>query len=240
MYYLVGWQRLNVLYAAKPLSGRLRSTDETSDNRFFPVSMLPEMPLAAIAEDAAGYINGSLTNITRIMITPRREMRRLKIRLGLRYAMNALRGQPEPKFPRFDASAAAVIWNKAQRRVLTLRGGKELRTLPRLTCDGERPPWQQLQQMIEERTGLDVRLDWTGIWQDARRNRLEFIFRALSPNVDLFRAGEWSSPRNATLDDRDLMYVARAKPASAPEPVWTIDYVDPTVQPGDTLTLPRR
>lgn len=240
LYYLVGWQRLNVLYAAKPAGGSLKNTDETRDNRFFPTNMLPDMPLPVIAEDAAAYANGALRNALRTIVTPRREMRRLKLRLGIRYVMNALRRRPEPKFPRFDVSASAVIWNEPQHRVLTLRGRKELRTLPRLTCDGSSPPWLQLDEMIQERTGLSLTLQWVGLWQDARRNRIEFVFRALSPNVDLFRAGEWSSPRNAALDDRDLSYVARAKPTDSVEPVWTIDYVDPTVKPGDTLKLPRK
>lgn len=239
MYYLAGWRRLNVLYAARPVGGALRATNETSESRYFSISMLPEMPLAVIAEDAAAFVNGLPRGAARTIVTPRREMRRLKMRLGLRYAMNALRGRPEPKFPRFDVSASAVIWNEPQRRVLTLRGRHELRALPRLTCHGDSPPWQQLYDMILDRTGLALDLVWAGLWQDARRRQVEFVFRALSPNVDLFRAGEWSSPRNAALDDRDLMVAARAKPVPSIEPIWTIDYADPTVQPGDTLKLPR-
>jgi hypothetical protein len=193
------------------------------------------MPLAIIADDAVQYATLSLHPLPQIIRLSSGEMRTLKLRLGMRYALNALRGRPEPKFPRFDVRAAAVIWNETTHRVLTLRGSDDLRTLPRVLCDGSSPPWEQLAASIEERTAISPTLQWAGVWQDARRNRLEFVFNAIVPNGDVFRAGEWSSPRNTVFDDLDAQYVTRVKPTFAKEPVWTLDYKEPTMQAGNTI-----
>ena len=240
LYYLAGWRRMNILYRAVPHGGRLRRTNETRDNRYFPVNALPPMPLSIIAEDAGKMIKGGARPQPRIVDTPAREMRRLRFRLRMRYVWNLLRGRPEPKFPRFEVSAAALIWNEPGHRVLTFRGKNDLRSLPRLTCDGDSAPWEQLGAMIDERTGISAPLQWIGIWQDATRNRFEFVFQAVVQIHDLFRAGEWSSRLNTVFDDRDAKYVARSKPLVQPVPVWTIDYVAPAVQPGDTIRGERR
>jgi ADP-ribose pyrophosphatase YjhB (NUDIX family) len=235
LYYLAGWQRMNLLFLAKPQGGTLRKTDETRDNRFFPIDSLPAMPLAIIADDAVQYATLSMRPLPHVIAFSSGEMRTLKLRLGLRYVVNALRGRPEPKFPHFDVGAVAAIWNKGVHRVLTLPGTNDLRTLPRIACDGENPVWEQLATSIEERTGLKVTLQWVGVWQDTRRNRLEFVFGAVIPNGELFRAGEWSSPRNTVFDDLDAEYIMRVKPNFASEPVWTLDHVEPTMQAGNTI-----
>jgi ADP-ribose pyrophosphatase YjhB (NUDIX family) len=235
LYYLAGWQRMNVLYLAQASGGKLRKTDETRDHRFFPLDALPPMPLRVIAEDLAAYANNGHRPLPCVIETSPTELQRLRLRLGWRYVMNALHGRPEPKFPRFDVRAAAVIWNESAHRVLSLRGNDDLRALPRVVCDGESAPWTQLAAAIEERTGIGAVLQWAGIWQDARRNQLEFVFGAVVPHSDLFRAGEWSSPRNAVFDDHDTQYVTRVKPTFADEPVWTVNHVMPSVKPGDTI-----
>jgi ADP-ribose pyrophosphatase YjhB (NUDIX family) len=236
LYYLAGWQRMNLLYLAKPRGGKLRKTEETRDNRFFPMDALPKMPLAIVADDAIQYAHLSVRPLPHVIALSSGELRTLKLRLGLRYAMNALRGRPEPKFPHFDVRAAAVVWNESTHRVLTLRGNDDLRALPRVVCKGESVPWAQLAMEIDERTGINTTLQWAGVWQDARRNQLEFVFGAVVPNKDLFRAGEWSSPRNAVFDDLDAEYVMRVKPTFAREPVWTLEYVTSSIQAGDTIT----
>lgn len=237
LYYLAGWQRMNVLYLAKPRGGKLRKTDETRDNRFFPLDALPRMPLAMITDDVVQYATLSRRPQPQVIKLSPIAIQKLKLRLGIRYVMNVLRGRPEPKFPYFDVCAAAVIWNENTHRVLTLRGSDDLRTLPRVVCDGETPIWEQLAASVYERTGLTVSLQWAGVWQDARRNQLEFVFGAVVPNGDLFRAGEWSSPRNTVLDDLDAEYVMRVKPTFASEPVWTVDHVTPQVQAGDVINM---
>jgi ADP-ribose pyrophosphatase YjhB (NUDIX family) len=258
LYYLAGWGRMNVLYLAKPRKGKLRKTDESRDNRFFPLDALPSMPLRVITEDAATYVKSDFDPVDfdsepkpivvpndsriqrqyrplpRILRLSSGDMRALKLRLVWRYVMNALRGRPEPKFPRFDVRATAVIWN-ATHRVLTMRGNDDLRALPHIVCDGSNAPWEQLASAVEERTGINAALQWSGVWQDAGHNRLEFVFGAVVPNADLFRAGEWSSPRNAVLDDHDAQYVARVKPPFAEEPIWSMDHIIPSMQPGDTV-----
>lgn len=238
LYYLAGWQRMNILFGGTRRGGTLRKTEETRDNRFFPASALPALPLPIIADDAAAFALSGVRPLPRIIETPKAEMRRLRRKLALRYVWNALRGRPEPKFPRFSVSAAAVIWNEQARRVLTLRGKNDLRALPRLTCHGDSAPWQQLGEMIEERTGITAALRWSGVWQDAPRSRFEFVFQAIIPDRELFRAGEWTSPRNGAFDDRDARYVARAKLSADAEPVWILDHVPPAVKPGDTIRKP--
>ena len=48
LYYLAGWQRMNILYAASPTGGSLRDkTRETRANRYFSAGSLPQSVIGA-------------------------------------------------------------------------------------------------------------------------------------------------------------------------------------------------
>jgi ADP-ribose pyrophosphatase YjhB (NUDIX family) len=233
LYYLAGWRRMNVLYAAKATGGDLRQrTHETRENRFFPPDALPAMPLALMALDALA----GTRHKPRTMETSPAELRRLRARFALRWVENRLRGRPEPAFPTFDIRAVGVIWDEAHARVLTLRG-KRGRVLPRVVCGGEHAPWDELAGAVFTACGVTPAFRWVGLWQDAPRDRLEFVFAATVGEMDITDMGEWSSARNAALPDHYAAYVERVQPGYASAPVWTLEGEGDTLQAGDTIII---
>lgn len=217
LYYLAGWRRLNVLFAARAKGGTLRAvTAETRDNRFFALNDLPAMPLRMIAEDAVRFGRDATgyRAAARIVQTAPAELRRLRLRLALRWLGNALRGRREPHFARFTVQAAAVIGQEGGQRILTLRREKadgmiETHALPRVICHGDQAPWQTLAAFLEARCGVRAELQFVGLWQDAAHDRVEIIFAAVVPPQELIRTGTWSLPRNSVLIDRDRRFVQR-------------------------------
>lgn len=224
LYYLAGWRRMNVLYAAVPVSGSLSETDETNGVGLFRRGELPPMPLAIIAHDALADERQK----PRVIETPPAELRRLKARFALRWVTNALRGRPEPRYPRFTVRAVAVIWSNTGRRLITLADG-QARALPRLTCDGDSAPWVQLCALVQGIYGAMPALRWAGVRQDAESDTLEFVFAATLPEKTLADGAEWSVARGAALPDLDSVYVERVKPTYASDPIWTIYTREPDV-----------
>jgi ADP-ribose pyrophosphatase YjhB (NUDIX family) len=218
LYYLAGWRRLNVLFTAVPSGGALIGrTRETRDNRFFPHSALPDMPLRAPAEDATTGAAGQM----RVLPTAYSQMLHLRARFALRYMVNALRGWPEPSFPYVTVTAAALVREPDSGRLLTVPGIRsaagQMRALPRIDATGDAPPWDALNRHLEADFGLRPDLRWVGLWQNAPANALELVFAAQSSAVG---GGDWTAPRLAALEDRDAAYVART---SAGAPVWLME-----------------
>ena len=233
LYMLAGWQRLNVLFRARAVGGEIRvRTDEVRDNRFFA----PAETFGISPSHAALIIRDAISvhpRRCRILATRRREMAHLRWKFAQRYIWNLLRGKPEPRFPHFEVSATAVVWDQDFRRVLTLKHGGG-RALPRIFCDGTAAPWLQLSDFIATATGVDAQLEWVGIWQDSPRNRLEFVFAAACPAKPLFRGGDWTSARSAPLPQRDTDYVARITAGYAANPIWSIQ-AQVSTKAGDTI-----
>lgn len=224
LYYLAGWRRMNVLFAATPISGSLTETDETSGIGLFRRNELPPMPLAIIAHDALAEERQK----PRVIETSPAELRRLKMRFALRWVMNWLHGRPEPRFPRFTVRAVAVIWSSTGKRLITLADGLG-RTLPRVVCAGERAPWLELCALVQGVYGASPALRWVGLWQDTAEDALEFVFAATLPEKVLAEGAEWSVARGVALSDLDLAYVERVKPTYASDPVWTMYTHEPDV-----------
>ncbi|MBL8147819.1 MAG: NUDIX domain-containing protein [Anaerolineae bacterium] len=217
LYYLAGWRRLNILFAGEAAGGELRGrTAETRDNRFFPLSALPKMPLAAPVQDVAAGRAGQ----AQMIATPRLRRWTLRARFGLRYAANALRGQPEPAFPAFHISAVAVIISADGSRLLTVPGPQsaagQLRALPRLKLDGTGAPWVELVHHLGTLFGVPTRLRWIGLWQDSAGGSVELVFAGRSAAQS---RAEWTAVRTAALDGQDTNYLARSA-ALAP---WFIE-----------------
>jgi 8-oxo-dGTP diphosphatase len=174
LFYWQGWDRLNVLYRARPIGGTLmQNTFETRQNLFFPIDQLPAMldtPLVQVASSTSG-ING-IGISPQIQITPAAQLRRVRWALRRRYVANLLRGKPEPRHVRFNIRTVGIIVNVRRTKLLV-----EARTdgdhLPRLACNGN-PPWQQLEQY----TGTaQSEWKWVGLWQQPDSNQLEFVFK---------------------------------------------------------------
>jgi ADP-ribose pyrophosphatase YjhB (NUDIX family) len=241
LYYLAGWRRMNVLFAARAQGGEvLGRTDETRDNGFFePVGLVESLartqgthtaaPLHVPIEDALAAQRPP----PRVITTSSGQRQRMRWAFARRYAWNWLRGKREARFPVFDVSVAALVWDEAHVRLLTVKHGKA-RALPRVHCAGTSAPWAQLGRAIHEACGLNVALHWVGLWQDAARDRLEFVFAATTREMPLFRAGEWTTARSAALPDRDMAYVVRTRSTYARDPVWLLRH-DDSLDAGDTL-----
>lgn len=219
LYYWAGWSRLNVLYAAWPLGGTLRSaTDEARANAYFDLNALPaDLSWEWMLFDAVSEVRPP----PRIVETPAVERRRIRQRLRRRWFRNWLAGRPEPRFPRFDVRAVGVVWDEAHRQVLTVSSVRS-RALPRVVCTGRASPWDELGQMVRRHCGLSPEWCWVGLWQQPAQNRLELVFAATIEEAELAAGAEWLTARNAALSGLDVEYVERVKPAYADAPVWSL------------------
>lgn len=219
LYYLVGWSRLNVLYAGIPIGGELQQrTPETRENLYFKLLDLPEMPLSVMALDALAETRHK----PRLIDSGHAERRRIKGRLALRWLQNWLAGKREPKFPVFDVQAVAVIWDDSHRRVLTVAGERS-RRLPRVTCDGLMAPWEHLEKWADAYFGTAISYRWVGLHEDPLRAQIAFIFAASCTPDDVPDPLQWTSARSIALEGADVEYVGRVKPGYATDPVWTLD-----------------
>ena len=230
LFYYAGWRRVNVLYAGFPLGGELvEKTRETSASRYFPPESLPHSVIGARAALAA------TRHLPHVIASTRRKRLRLRLRFGRRWLVNWLSGHPEPKFPKFDVCAVAVILGDSSRRVLTLPGEQlseasgGLRMLPRVACDGSAAPWDQLAELVQRSVALKLKFQWVGLWEDVERGRFEFVFAATAPEGELPDGAQWTVARNAAFGDRDMVYVRYVKPSYARDPVWTLANRDDTI-----------
>ncbi len=224
LYYLADWRRMNVLFVGRPQGGRLQDkTRETRANRYFTEGSLPQKVIGA--KEALGS-----SRPQKIIVSTPAELRRLKLRFGWRWVYNRLSGHPEPKFPVFNMRAVAVLIDEVSRRVLTLPGpgynaadsAIGFRMLPRVACDGEAAPWDQLALSIQQMIGVTPGFQWVGLWEDTERAMIEFVFAATLRERDLPGSFQWTTSRNAAFSDRDLAYVERVKPSFARDPIWSI------------------
>lgn len=223
LFYMADWQRMNVLYTGYPTGGRLRDqTRETRANRYFTDGSIPQTAIGANEALAA------VRPLPRVITSASRsELWRLRLRFGWRWLVNRLSGHPEPKFPVFDVRAVAVILGDSGRRVLTLPGMSyppvaNYRALPRVVCDGTAAPWEQLGAEMRRLLGLTLDYQWVGLWEDAERARIDFVFAATMPEQSLDGAAQWTAIRNGAFGDRDMDYVERVKPTYASDPIWTL------------------
>ncbi len=231
LYYWAGWQRMNVLFSGWPLGGELKQhTNETSANQYFAPDELPKMinPNWVSAALADQRPDPQITEMSA------RELRRIKRRLGWRWVKNLLRGQPEPRYPQFKVRVSGVIWDETHSRVVTLPG-KRGRVLPRVTCTGVQAPWQELGELTRQMCRLNPTFQWVGVWQDAPRNLLEFVFAATERERPLPGLVEWSNIEHVALSDRDLNFAERVSATYAHDPVWMIQH-QAQVDAGDTLS----
>lgn len=221
LYYANGWQRLTVLYIGWTLGGELlQQTAETRANKFFPPNRLPQQTFRpGMVTDALAHTRP----FPHIATTPQPELQRIKWKLRWRWVKNLLQGRPEPRYTRFTVQAVAVIWDETHQRVLTLPGTRA-RVLPRIVCDGETAPWQQLANEIHRYFKGELVFQWVGLWQNPAGDSLELIFSATVSPIELAHGAEWSSADTAALMGLDAEYVTRIQPTYLTDDVWTMQY----------------
>lgn len=199
LYYAPGWQRLSVLFLGRRTGGELLGeTHETLANEFFAPDALaglaiPERNLLRLQDARSGDV------LLRSYPFNRREYARLRRHFALRYVQNLLAGRPEPRYPRFDVQAVAIINHGEQ--VLASHGNR----LPGVMLDGTAPPWAALASSLKRRFGIDVAPMWRGLWQDTTRDRITFVFSA-EGNIT---GDSWVKPRN--LNPHHRAFVQRTR-----------------------------
>jgi hypothetical protein len=161
------------------------------------------------------------------------QLRQAKLKLRWRWVKNLLAGRPEPRFPDFDVQAVGVVWEASYRRVLTLSSLRG-HSLPRVTCNSDSSPWDQLAGGIQQASGVLPAFRWVGLLQDSEQDKLEFVFAATMKERDLSEDAAWSTVRNAGLGDRDMAYVERVKPSYARDAVWSMVH-QPDLEQGETI-----
>jgi ADP-ribose pyrophosphatase YjhB (NUDIX family) len=219
LYYLQGWERLNVLYAAWPLGGALQTrTFEANGNAYFDLRALPEgvtwewLLFDAVSDERP---------MPRVIETPPHELRQVKRKLARRWVKNLLMLRPEPRFQHFRLTAVGLVWDEAHLRVVIITR-KDGDSLPCVVCDGKQAPWTALTDFVRQYCGIQPTFQWVGLWQDTQRGTVEFIFAATIEEAELSGDAEWSMARSAPLNGLDAEYVARVKATYLSDPIWSI------------------
>jgi len=235
LYYLQGWNRLNIAFAGWPLGGHLlEKTAETRANRYFDPLHLPPMPWNIIALDALAETR----HLPRMIETPLHERRRVKRRLALRWLTNFLAGRPEPRFPRFTVQAVALVWEDTHRRLLTSTT-RQGRALPRILCDGTAAPWLQLSRLIQSHTAVYPSFRWVGLWQDIGRGEIDLIFATTIEETERVGDLNWSLARNTAFISHEMEYVTRVKSSYHLDAVWFLNH-DLRLKPDTIITAEER
>lgn len=232
LYYLQGWERLNVLYSAWPLGGALQArTLEAKGNAYFDLRALPEgVTWEWLLFDAVS----DARPMPRVIETPPGELRQVKRKLARRWAKNLLMLRPEPRFPRFTVSAVGLVYDEAHLRVVTITG-KDGDKLPRVICDGGRAPWVALTNFVRQDCGIQPTFQWVGLWQDRQKGAVELIFAATMEEAELSGNADWSMARTAPLNGLDAEYVEWVKATYQRDAVWNIQPQSETITKDDNM-----
>lgn len=215
LFYKTRWERMNVLFLARMSGGTLaEATYETTENRFFAPAELPD------DLHHAEHIQHALAGDTvlKVIDTPLEDYRALRLKFAARWVENLVRGNPEPRYPRFTINAVGLLWDSTRSAVLNTGNH-----LPRVACDGESSPWTQLAAHYLP----EAQFSWVGVWQDTAQDIMEFVFSAIVPegaSVSSDSMGDDAGTRillrESPFDGRDATFVRHARPD---QPVWMID-----------------
>ncbi|NJL95054.1 MAG: hypothetical protein HC915_15720 [Anaerolineae bacterium] len=169
-------------------------------NGFFVPDALARL---ALNERSRMRVQDALSGTVALQSYPfnRREFAHLRRRFALRYVQNLLAGRPEPRYPRFDAQAVAVV-SRDDGQVLVSEGQR----LPGVVLDGSLAPWDALAASLNARFGLTSTLHWRGLWQDTDRDRITFVFGA-PPDASV--SGDFAAVHDLTAHHTDLVQRTR-------------------------------
>ncbi len=156
LYYYQGWQRMNVLFEAKPIGGELlQETFETQSNQFFAAD---ELPSDNIDHIMVYDVLQDMKSPMRVISLPLEELFQIKLKLGWRWVKNFFHGHIESRHARF-----------------TVYGCLQDNDHHPILIDGDRPLWQQL-NLTEAHTLLDIE-------QDIHTDTLKFTFGSYGVSI---------------------------------------------------------
>lgn len=223
LFYWQGWDRLNVLFHARPIGGHLtQRTFETRQNQFTAVDQLPPMRDAELVHAALAHAApGAGKSALHIQTTPPEQLQRIRWALRRRYIANLLRGRPEPRHVRFRLQAVGIVMDSTNHNILLETHSEGIR-LPRVICDGS-APWSQLQRTLKPVLSDHVDFQWAGLWQRTERNTVQFVFFAQAGTVGdrvQHPSIRWHPINANALDNRDQAFITQTR--AHPDEFWML------------------
>lgn len=213
LFYWQGWDRLNVLFRARPIGGQLRQrTFETRQNQFMPVDELPPMRDTNLVHAALSPQKLA----PQIQTTPPEQLRRVRWALRRRYIANLLQGKPEPRHVRFNVQAVAIILDLSGQYIL-VETHRDHDQLARVVCDGS-APWIQLQQSLPLSKPMDFQ--WAGLWQRPETNMLSFVFIAYHHHIAAEAEYTWKRLDETVLNTQDEAFVKQVRQPTKHTSIW--------------------
>ena len=220
LYYIEGWQRMNILFTATPIGGELvQETYETSANQFFLPTNLPENTFRSF------LVQDALRNKTliRSILTPPDILRRVKRQLALRWVKNLLAGHPEPRYPHFDVDAIMIFTNETRSHVLTVNQEHALR-FPRSHSKGDMPPHESVLQLIHEEFAFvpQGQAQWVGLLQTVATNSFIFVFLMSISELESgsISSLDWYDTKTVQLNAIDALCLERTFATLHESEVW--------------------
>src|SRR5262249_10163114 len=111
--------------------------------------------------------------------------------------------------------------------------------LPRVICDGECAPWDELSNHVEKICGIQTTFQWVGLRQNPTHNEIELVFTTTAEEADESDRAEWLLARTAPLDGLDAEYVQQVKANFMNDAVWSIT-ADSDEDNAETIQLKER
>lgn len=219
LYYTTRWNRLTMLFKARMVGGELKDkTFETLENRFFSTDEIPQNLFHA--QHVRDALMGG--TVSRVMETTDDDYNRLRRKFAVRWVKNLITGRPEPRFPQFTVNAVGLMWDEQHLGVLN--NGNQL---PRVTCDGESAPWEQLAATYVP----DGQFEWVGMYQNPAKSLIELVFSTTVGDstgvINLEDGGDESRGTRIVFKENpfsklDTHYIKACAPEHASEGVWML------------------
>jgi 8-oxo-dGTP pyrophosphatase MutT (NUDIX family) len=218
LYFWHGFDQLSIVIGAVVEGGILAEySSEALTNQFFTANELPKLRRAEPILDA---VRGGTLEPRTLRFTPH-EARLIKWQLHAYHFGQWLLRRPSRRDAVFDVQAVAVLWDKQERRILTV-DGMQMPLLPRVVCGVDQAPWDRLTDYLTRRIGVTPQLQWSGLRHDVRRRKIELVFTGLVNAPDHPNSGTaaWAVARNLALPPEEMGFVDRARPIRGPESLW--------------------
>ena len=220
LYYIEGWQRMNILFTATLIGGELvQETHETSANQFFVPTNLPENTFRSF------LVQDALTNKTliRSISTPPQVLRRVKRQLAMRWVKNLLAGRPEPRYPQFDVDALLIVTNETRSNVLVEKQDNTIR-FPRSCCTGDVPPYESVLQLLRDKFSFvpQDQIQWVGLLQTIATDSFIFVFLMSISELESSNISslDWYDTKTVQLNAIDTLCLERTFTAHHESDVW--------------------
>lgn len=162
-------------FRCRPVGGRLRTSQETMDVRYFPLDALPE-PMSPLQQERLWHV---LNGDGRFRYYTQWASRRLQLTQGAKLIWRTVRNKIQRRPPwhpkEFTIGAFATLWNETGRVLLLHRTDMDAWNLPGGRVEAGEAPWEACVREVQEETGLSVRVEClTGVYAKPHKDELVF------------------------------------------------------------------